>query len=85
MIGKYAAKLDEKNRLWISAENRLFTYSIHENKFTSWNNSDGYLPNEIQSKYHKTRNKEYIYLGGSDGLVKISTDISSLNFAFIVF
>ena len=69
--------LDEKNRLWISAENRLFTYSIHENKFTSWNNSDGYLPNEIQSKYHKTRNKEYIYLGGSDGLVKISTDIST--------
>ena len=69
--------LDEKNRLWISAENKLFTYSIHENKFTSWNNSDGYLPNEIQSKYHKTRNKEYIYLGGSEGLVKISTEIST--------
>jgi AraC-like DNA-binding protein len=69
--------LDEKNRLWISAENKLFTYSIQENKFTSWNNSDGYLPNEIQSKYHKTRNKEYIYLGGSEGLVKISTEIST--------
>ena len=67
--------IDEKSRLWISAQNKLFTYSIPENKFTSWNQSDGYLPNEIQSKYHKTRNKEYIYLGGSEGLVKIATDI----------
>ena len=69
--------IDEKSRLWISAQNKLFTYSIPEDKFTSWNKSDGYLPNEIQSKFHRTRNKEYIYLGGSEGLVKISTDISA--------
>ena len=69
--------IDEKSRLWISAPNKLFTYSIPEDKFTSWNKSDGYLPNEIQSKFHRTRNKEYIYLGGSEGLVKISTDISA--------
>jgi len=69
--------LDGKERLWISAENKLFTYYIPEDKFTSWNNSDGYLPNEIQSKYHTTRNKDFIYMGGSEGLVKISTEITT--------
>lgn len=67
--------LDNQGRLWISAQNKLFSYSIPEDKFTSWNQSDGYLPNEIQSKYHTTRNKDYVYLGGSEGLVKIATSI----------
>lgn len=67
--------LDTQRRLWISARNKLFSYSIRNNKFTSWNQSDGYLPNEIQSKYHTTRNKESIYLGGSEGLVKIATTL----------
>lgn len=70
--------LDAQRRLWISAQNKLFSYSIREDKFSSWNQSDGYLPNEIQSKYHTTRNKDFIYLGGSEGLVKISTSISNL-------
>ena len=69
--------LDEKRRLWISAENKLFTYSIQEEKFTFWNSSDGFLPNEIQSKYHTIRNRDFIYMAGSEGLVKISTDIST--------
>lgn len=69
--------IDSKDRLWISAQNKLFSYSIPEKKFISWNNSDGYLPNEIQSKYHTTNNEDYVYLGGSEGLVKISTDIST--------
>jgi ligand-binding sensor domain-containing protein/AraC-like DNA-binding protein len=69
--------IDGKDRLWISAQNKLFSYSISADKFTFWNNSDGYLPNEIQSKYHKTRNKDFIYLGGAEGLVKIATDISA--------
>jgi len=69
--------LDGKDRLWISAHNKLFSYSIRNGKFTSWNQSDGYLPNEIQSKYHTTRNKDFIYLGGSEGLAKISTSVSA--------
>ena len=69
--------LDTQGRLWISAQNKLFSYSIRKEKFTSWNQSDGYLPNEIQSKYHTTRNKDFIYLGGSEGLVKIATEIST--------
>ena len=70
--------LDGKDRLWISARNKLFSYSIGEEKFTSWNQSDGYLPNEIQSKYHTTRNKNFIYLAGSEGLAKIATDITTI-------
>ena len=70
--------LDHQNRLWISAQNKLFSYSIREEKFTSWNQSDGYLPNEIQSKYHTTRNKDFVYLGGSEGLVKIDTSLPTL-------
>ena len=70
--------LDTQKRLWISAHNKLFSYSIHKEKFTSWNNSDGYLPNEIQSKYHTTYNKDFVYLGGSEGLVKIATSLPTI-------
>ena len=68
---------DQQGRLWICAENKLFSYTIGENKFTLWNASDGYLPNEIQSKFQMTRNKEFIYLSGSQGLVKIAASIES--------
>ena len=34
--------MDSKRRLWISAQNILFSYSIAENKFSSWSTSDGY-------------------------------------------
>ena len=63
---------DPQGRLWICAENKLFSYNIEEKKFTSWSQSDGYLPNEIQPKFQKTENKNYIYLCGSQGLVRIS-------------
>lgn len=69
--------IDHNRRLWISAHNKLFSYSIAEDKFVSWNTSDGYLPNEILSKYPTTSNKEYIYLCGTQGLVKIDASIQA--------
>lgn len=69
--------LDGQRRLWISAHNKLFSYSLAESKFTSWNTSDGYLPNEILSKYMTTRNRDFIYLCGTQGLVSIDSSISS--------
>lgn len=69
--------MDRQGRLWICAHNKLFSYSIAEKKFTSWNHSDGYLPNEILFKYHNTCNKDYVYLGGSEGMVRIATSIQS--------
>ena len=64
--------IDPQGRLWVCAENKLFSYNSKEKKFTTWSQSDGYLPNEIQPKFQKTENKRYIYLCGSQGLVRIS-------------
>lgn len=66
---------DRKGRLWISAHNKLFSYQIEKQKFTIWNSSDGFLPNEILFAYYKLSNPDFIYLCGADGLVKIRTDI----------
>ena len=66
---------DGKCRLWICAQNHLYSYIIKENRFILWNSSDGFPPNEILFAYQKQSNRDYIYLGGSEGLVKINTDI----------
>lgn len=66
---------DGKGRLWICAQNHLYSYIIKENRFILWNSSDGFPPNEILFAYQKQYNRDYIYLGGSEGLVKINTDI----------
>lgn len=67
---------DGKGRLWICAQNHLYSYIIKENRFILWNSSDGFPPNEILFAYQKQSNRDYIYLGGSEGLVKINTDIT---------
>ena len=66
---------DGKGRLWICAQNHLYSYIIKENRFILWNSSDGFPPNEILFAYQKQSNRDYIYLGGSEGLVKINMDI----------
>ena len=66
---------DGKGRLWICAQNHLYSYIIKETRFILWNSSDGFPPNEILFAYQKQSNRDYIYLGGSEGLVKINTDI----------
>lgn len=66
---------DGKGRLWICAQNHLYSYIIKENRFILWSSSDGFPPNEILFAYQKQSNRDYIYLGGSEGLVKINTDI----------
>lgn len=72
--------LDTKDRLWICAQNMLFTYNLLDKKFTVWNSSDGYMPNEILFSFQKHNNPDYIYLGGTEGLVKIQTkDIKPKN------
>ena len=66
---------DGKDRLWMGAQSQLFSYEISANKFTQINRSDGFLPNEILFAYQDTSMKHYIYLGGTNGLVQICTDI----------
>ena len=66
---------DGKDRLWLGAQSNLFSYLIKENKFTQVNRSDGFLPNEILFAYQNMSKKEFIYLGGSNGLVQIDNNI----------
>lgn len=70
--------IGSNGKLWICADNKLFSYNIPQDRFTSWSQSDGYLPNEIYSKFQKVQNKEYTYLCGSQGLVQISNAIQPI-------
>ena len=64
--------LDDEDRLWIGAQNMLFSYHIRKDKFTIYGESDGFLPNELPFAYPPTSIAGNIYLGGVYGLVKVS-------------
>ena len=64
---------DGKDRIWICSQNALFSYHPQEHKFILWNNSDGFLPNEVLFSCQPPLHKDYLYLGGAEGLVKINT------------
>lgn len=67
--------IDKKKRLWISAQNMLFSYLPDEDRFLIWSEIDGFTPNEILFM-HQTQSKYgNIYMGGSEGLVKIDENI----------
>ena len=68
--------LDDKGRLWIGAQNMLFSYVIDEGRFIIWSESDGFSPNEILFMYQEQSKTNNIYLAGTDGLVKIDKNIS---------
>ena len=68
--------LDDEDRLWIGAQNMLFSYHIRKDKFTIYGESDGFLPNELPFAYPPTSIAGNIYLGGVYGLVKVSKNIS---------
>jgi len=68
--------LDDENRLWIGAQNMLFSYHTQDNKFTIWGESDGFQPNELPFAHPATSIAGNIYFGGVYGLVKINKDIS---------
>lgn len=67
---------DNSGRLWVCAQNMLFSYIINENKFVVWSESDGFSPNEILFMYQKASRNGNIYLGGTEGFVKINQTIS---------
>ncbi|MFR9164973.1 MAG: two-component regulator propeller domain-containing protein [Dysgonomonas sp.] len=71
--------LDEEKRLWINASNTLFSYNIAENRFSIWEESDGFLPNEIYPTYNTPSKTNYIYMGGTNGFVRINKNIISLD------
>lgn len=68
--------LDERERLWIGACNMLFSYDLKKKQFASWGESDGYTTNEFIYKYQVSSISDYIYLGGTSGLLRIDKNIS---------
>lgn len=67
--------LDEQERLWIGARNKLFSYDLKKKRFASWGESDGYTTNEFIYKYQVSSISDYIYLGGASGLLRINKNI----------
>jgi signal transduction histidine kinase/DNA-binding response OmpR family regulator len=67
--------VDKKRRLWIGAQNMLFSFIPDETKFVIWSESDGFFPSEILNTYQKASDAGYIYLPGTNGLVKINENI----------
>lgn len=67
---------DDRSRLWISAQNRLFSYIIPQNRFVIWGESEGFTANEILFMYQQKSRTNNIYLGGTNGLVIIDKNIS---------
>lgn len=66
---------DDKGRLWIGAQNMLFSYIIDENRFVILDKSDGMYPNELIFTPVRNFHTHNIYMGGTKGLVRINTDI----------
>lgn len=66
---------DEKDRLWICAQNMLFSYIPEENRFVVRDESDGFLPNEILTSLKSRPETGRIYLGGTDGLAVIDENV----------
>lgn len=70
---------DHEGRLWVGAQNMVFSYLIRENKFIAYGESDGVSPNEFLYKPSLVASNGDIYLGGVRGLLHISKDIPSVN------
>lgn len=74
-----AIQIGNDSSLWIGARNMLFTYNIKEGNFVIWGESDDYSSNELSNIYQPPSYKQYIYLGGVYGMVRINTSILPYN------
>lgn len=61
--------------IWIGAQSALFSYNVASRKFLVWQESDGYLPNELVNIYYQPSADPYLYMGGNHGLVRIKKTI----------
>lgn len=69
----------ENGTIWIGAKSGLFSYNVKNRKFAIWQESDGYLPNELSNIYHVSSSDPYIYIGGNHGMIQIKKSINSGN------
>lgn len=64
--------IPDEDKLWIGAENMLFSYEKFSNKFTKHGNSDGFFANEIADIYLSSSTHPFLLIGGTHGLVQIT-------------
>lgn len=60
------------DEIWIGAENMLFSYSPHKERFTIYGESDGVMPNEYIPRSQLIIDEQGIYMGGVEGLLFIA-------------
>lgn len=75
LFDQVSAVIVENGTLWIGAHNALFSYNVASQKFAIWQESDGYLPNELSNIYYTSSSDSYLYIGGNHGLVRIKKSI----------
>ena len=64
---------DERGRLWIGADNKLFCYDVASGAFHALGRDEGALHNELSCSANDLKSG-YIVVGGSDGLVSLDKD-----------
>ena len=62
---------DQKGKIWVGAENRLFAWSIAEEKMALFGETDGAVPNEYFPEARLLSQQGDIYMGGVKGLLHI--------------
>ena len=67
---------DNKGRIWIGAENKLYAYLKNENRFLMFGASDGAYNNKYLKSSRLITPQGYIVLGGTDGLLVIDKEFS---------
>lgn len=66
-----ALECSPDGNVWICARNHLYTYLPREDRMVSWSESDGFRPNNIKMLYQNSLDPDFLYMGGSEGLVRI--------------
>lgn len=71
--------IENDRRVWLGTQSALFSYDIKDGTFLPWEESDGYLPNELSEICQDSGESPYFYLGGTHGLVQVDKAIRSGN------
>ena len=66
-----ALECSPDGNVWICAQNNLYTYLPREARIVSWSESDGFRHNNILMLYQNALDPDFLYMGGSEGLVRI--------------
>lgn len=68
---------DGIGHLWINSSKMLFSYYIKSGRCMIWDETEGFLPNDILTRDVTPKPSPYIYMGGINGLVQIDKRIVS--------